>query len=527
MTETSGEHTELIRPDVEEIYSTQNYAGCGDQAAIMFGPECEFFICKKQGHTLKPIGKNEANDFMALFERQTGTKLHQEAIASHFELNYGPMNLENFRDSVTDYFSAVQDLYRIADREGYRVIPSSHAPHIKGADDVIDQLADRERIKTIVPTGREYMGDNLVKFANLTAGIHVSSAYKDMDQFSEDLFRSYCLSPFIYALSNNGFPFWDGLQPAGSVIPRMAAIEIFANEPQGRTGIDPLFYRSVNGEKFLKNYISRTIHDPMLGYYPKISALRKTFNRQAAPHLHRIEDLGAAPDHPVSFNDLQRHKLNTVANLQFAASTEWFGVKIQDIPGLNGENGIPLKRLEDRIWNAGTWQIATAILTRALMRLEPECGREVDALLAEFGFSKEGDKLSAQSAIYLREATDIAWRQGGTRGLDIPYGKGTAQEFGTRYTAIMQKYAALHGLEDYLEPMAYIAETNLTDGRILHQVCETAEDVISFITSYNVNALPTPFACFGQLRDQGDFPDPAGERKRTNNPKATPPTITR
>lgn len=514
MTETTGQHNELIAPNADAAYDNLNYAGLADQAEIMFGPECEFFICKMENDKLVPIDVAEANAFIQYFADETGTQLHQEAIASHFELNDGPMNLENFRENFEAYFQTIKNLYDHADKQGYRVIPSSHAPHIEGADDVVDQLVDRKRIQVLVPTGREYMGDNLVKFANLTAGIHVSSGYKDTEQFYDDLRRTYYLSPFIYALSNNGFPFWQGMKDAHGVIPRLAVIEAFAQEPQGRTGIDPLFYESVDGEDFLRRYIDRTMNTPLMCFYQKGLTKDEIAEGRTDPKLRSIKELGASPEHPFTFADLEALELNTVSNMQFAASSWWYGVKVQDIPGLDGENGEPLKRLEDRIWNAGTWQTASALLVRALMTLESECGREIDDLLSEFGFRPEGPATHPESGQNLKNATRASWQNGGKYGLNFEYGEGTALEFGRKFTEILKKYAAQHGLEDYLAPMEYITTENRTDSVILHEICETPEDVKAFINHYNVETLPDPRRCFGMLLRDGQFPNPAADRKK-------------
>lgn len=518
MTETSGKHVELIASDVDVIFNALNYAGCGDETPILFGPECEFFVCKPQGGTIVPIDVSEAESFIALFQEKTGKYLHQELIASHFELNAGPMELETFRDKVTDYFQSVRDIYRIADEAGYRIIPSSHAPHIRGVEDVLNMMTDRERIRIMVPAVRQYLGDDTIKFGNLTAGIHVSSAYRNMEQFYEDLRRSYYLSPFIYALSNNGFPFSNGMTESSDVIPRLDAIEIAAQGPHGRTGIDPLFYEAVGGEDFLKRYIDKIISEPLLGYRKKARGLKEVFTFKDEPGLRDIAELGASPENPVSFRDLQERGLNTIANLQFAASLVWRGVKVQDIPGLNAANGIPVKRLEDRVWNAGTWQIASSLLTRALMRGDEACGREVDGLLEDFGFSPEGPALDPQSGRYLKESTQQAWQHGGAKGLDFVYGKGTALEFGRRYVVILRKYAEKHGLEDYLAPMEHIVRTNETDGRILTQLCRTPEDAVRFIKTYDVSALPDPKKCYGMLWESGLLPVPAMGRETRVSP---------
>ena len=520
MTDTSGKHNELIAPDAEDAYQNLNYAGCGDEIDIMFGPECEFFICKIDGTDLLPLDIGEAQQFKDRFEKATGTLLHQEAIASHFELNEGPMNLATFRDKFPPYFAAVHNLYRAADEQGYRVIPSSHAPHIKGVADVLSQLVDRRRIKLLIAAGRRYMGDELVKFANRTAGIHVSSGYRDTQQFYDDLRRTYYLSPFIYALSNNGFPFWKGRESAHGANPRLAVIEKFAHQPKGRTGIDPLFFTAADGEDFLKSYIDRMMNSPLLAYYRKELTPEEIAQGLTEPPLHPIDELGATPENPITFAGLEPLGLNTVANLQFSASSWWYGAKVQDIPGLEGKNGEPLKRLENRIWNAGTWQLATALLTQALLTEDTDCGREVDHLLSDYGFRPEGPAIHPQSAENLRMATHQAAHHGSARGLDFVYGNGTALEFGRDFTAILKKYAARHGLEAYLEAMDYIVQTNNTDARVLAAICETPEDMTAFIENYDVDSLADPTLCFGQLCDQGKLPDPAAQRHRNHNDDA-------
>lgn len=515
MTETSGKFYKLqIPPNADEAFESLNYKGMGKDAAIVFGPECEFFLCKVENGRMKPISCHEAEDFMQKFEEFSGAPLHQEAIASHFELNSGPMELDNFREKFETYFDSVRKLYQFADRCGYRVIPSSHAPHIEGADDVMDQLVDRRRIQLLVPEGRRYFGDSLLEFANLTAGIHVSMGYKDTDQFYEELRRTYYLSPFIYALSNNGFPFWKGMQDAKGVVPRMAVIEEFNADPHGgRTGVDPLFYDAVDGEDFLKRYIDRMMHSTLVCYYPDKMTDEEKAEGRDEPKLRSTAELGAAPNHPTSFALLQQRGLNTLSTLQFAASTWWYGVKVQDIPGLTDKNGIPMKRLEDRIWNAGTWQLPTALLMRALMTLEPDCGREVDNLLAEFGFRPEGPAIHPESAENLKEATANACHSG-KNGLDFKFGRGTAKEFGRAFTAILKKYAARHDLADYLAPMDYITRTGRTDGVVLSELCKTPEDIAAFVKSYDVRSLASARNCFGMLQEQGKLPNPAVQRER-------------
>lgn len=500
---------DLIPADADFILRAEHYNGFGKETQpVVFGPECEFFIGKiDAAGKLFSINAFEAGWLKSEYFKREGKSLEQEAIHSHFELNFNPTSLKQFDENDRRFQQRVKALYETARSLGFHVIPSSHGPHIAGADDINEQLTRRERIQILVPNGQKYLGDPLVVFANGTAGIHVSSGYHDPDQLFRDMRRTYYASPVDYALTNNGFPFWMGMKPAGGINPRLAAIENYARTPTGRTGIDPLFYTAVDGEDFTRDYLERAISASMMAYYPRELTNEEKEKGLTEPPLHSIEELPFVNGKPPSFRDLETMGLNTEKNFKFAASCFWYGVKLADIPDLiSKENGKSFKRLERRVPNSGVWQLSSSLLEAALVTSIDTCGEEHDMLLDDFGFDRRGPAFNQQSALYLEMATKHAAGRSGMAGLAFPFGKYTALEFERQRLQILQKHAAPFGLSDVFAPREYIARTNMTDARVLYDICKTPEDVCEFIAHYDAEAMTNPRICFGMMGEAGQLP---------------------
>lgn len=515
MTHISGKFNGNIPACVSTIRSLQNYDGFGnDNQPVVIGPECEFFIAQRsENNRLKSITELQAAKLKEEYKARTGKALEQEAIHSHFELNFAPTSLDHFRENEASYQAYTKKLYHVASEIGQRIVPSSHGPHIGDVNDIHDQLTRRDRIQILVPNGQKYLGDELIVFANGTAGIHDSRLYQDPERLYEGLRRAYYTSPVLYAATNNGFPYWQGMKEGNGINPRLAAIENYARLPTGRTGTDPLFFTATDGEDFLNLYIERLISAPLLGYYPETLTDEEKRQGLTAPPLHSIEELEFTNGNPPSFADLEKLGLNTEKNLKFAASCFWFGVKLADVAGLDSrQNGNTLKRLERRIGNSGIWQLSTTVLESALLTGHKECGEELDLLLEDFGFGRDGPAHDPQSGIMLSRAMTAAANTSGKVGLAFSYGHYTALDFQRQYISILNKYAEKHGLKDVLEPLHHIAETNRTDAQVLADLCKTPQDIAGFIQNYNIEAITDPRKNFDMMHEAGELYMPAPNR---------------
>ena len=537
MTGTSAEfYRDLLPADVETAIERLNYRGSGEAIPKMFGPEIEFFIAKideddlNPDTYLNPITYEESqrlsDTYAAYTEENLGKRKvpEQEIISSHFELNFGPVTLENFAEEADSRKSFVQAFFTVARDLGFSVLPVSHAPHINGITDVDDQVVPNDRMRNFMSQMRGYMGDDVVKFGTMCAGIHVSNCYTDTDDMFDNARRTYYLAPFIYALSNNSFPFWNGLKDSQRANARYQVIQEFSRASGGRSGTDPLFMTAKNGDDYLRAYLQRQMNLPLMGYYPAELSNDEKAQGLSEPTQHSTRELGASPQTPVSFKDLEALGHNNISSFYYAGSAMWYSGKLPLIPARNPENGYPYNRWENRVWNTGTWQLDTAILMEALMNGDEECGRDIDALLAKYGFHPEGPAHDDKTATYMIEALQSAEERSGRYGLDFTFGTGTAQEFGEEFIAIMNYHAEKYGLMPYLRAANDIIINRRTDAQVLAEICETPEDVAEFVKNCDPDALFEGNKSFAMLQDEGLLPRgrkpaPAGPAAQERQPK--------
>lgn len=520
MTNTTSEHyKDFIGDDIDEILERLNYQGTQGKIKKRFGPEIEFFVVSVENGHMRSIDNDEAKLLLKSYEAYTefnlGKKksLDQEAIASHFELNFGPVDLDNFEEQAKTQTAHVHALFRVAKNLGFRIIPSSHAPHIKGADDVMDQLVDRERIQHIFKDSPDSIDSKLIKFANLCAGIHVSNCYEDIDDMYDNARRTYYLTPLIYALSNNGFPFWMGMKDSHGVNPRYQVIHDFAKTSHGLTGTDPLFLKAESGEDYLRSYIERVFSLPLMAYYPTELSEEDIKAGHTHPEQRSTIELGATPEKPITFSDLVEKGLGTVSNFFYAASCQWFGGKLPLVPQ-KAENNYPYVRWENRIWDTGTWQLNASMLIEALMNSDKDCGREIDELLETAGFPADGPAHSPNAPALMKDTAFDTIGHSGKEGLHFQFGTMDAQKFAEKFIAVLTKHAKKYELEHHLEALNDIIMNKRTDAQVLQQLCRTPEDVVRFVEEFEPDVLlQHSNKSFGMLLDMGLLPTDDDEEK--------------
>lgn len=513
----NSDHQQLNPGDVEGIYDMLNYAGNGGSLAKKFGPEAEFFACRIDNDgDVSPLTAEQADALQAELYRRCGKLLSREAIHDHVELDFHPLSLRDFDNGIHGCQKLIESLFYAAQACGLRIIPANHPPHIpqvnreQGVDGILKNLDSRPRIQFIMNAGIDIFGEEVVNFANGAAAIHVSSSYADPRELYDDLRRANYLAPLDMAVTSCCFPFNDGMQDRRGRNHRLDAINAFGATRNGRTGIDPLFYTARDGEDFLKQYVERVLHSPMLGYYPDTQGDERP-----------ITELGASAQKPLRFMDLPE-ECQTVSNFKLAASCFWYHTKIADLP-LAAENGRPHKRLERRVYNSGPWQLAASTLEAALIGSDSNCAEDIDQLLEKFGYHRDGPANHPESGDLLKQAMERAQEVGASKGLDFQFGREpeqTAQAFEKQRVQILKKYAGkyereydMSGLTDLLAPREYIAENNRPDTLVLSEICRTADDVAAFIRDYDANMLLAPNMTLGMMQRRQQLPVTPSQKK--------------
>lgn len=304
--------------------------------------------------------------------------------------------------------------------------------------------------------------------------IHVNHGAKDLEHHYSCYRRNVFLMPVLLMLMENRPPFIAGEK-------QNAHLGLLARQALGERGLVPdIFFESRGAEDFISRFYTRILNRPMYAWLEG--------------ETYRSADAGRQT--PPSFEDLKARGLNTTSNALQALSMDWPFQKLAKIRSSSGE--ILGERLETRDIDPGNHQPFTAALAVLLPAMSAECGAEIDALLASYGFDVENP---GQSRDAFKEAVAAATHRG-DRFLDIPYGVSSMAAFAKDYGHILQRHARIAGVEDYLAPLVHICETGRTDAKVLAERLKTYEDVLNFQKHYDPGIFRDPKLCLAQLDDR-------------------------
>lgn len=527
MTATKGDDVRLVPVSGDDpvgvVVDMLNYRGVSPDVPKLFGPEIELFFGAFRDGKLSALSQEESEQLASLYAERKGEPPSREPMTSTFEIAGPPLSFEQVKGfeqipmGMGRFKGNINLMCECAQELGLSLIPTSHGLHINHSEIITDEglpgpaVVNMERYQAIVPTTADLFGRDFLHYAGTTAGIHVSTSYNNTQELWDQVRRLYYLSLFFDAIGNNGIPVVDGEGPhVHSSNPRLAIIESRRNDPDTRIGIDPLFLRVRNGEEFLRMYVERILHSPMLAYYP----LPKREGDEPKLKLFKGK--------PLTFAELEEQGLNTVSNWTLAASFFWHGVKLPELP-IECGNGFNARRLENRFWPSGGWQADAAIAIQALMTIDEQCGRDIDKLLEKFGFSWRGPAGDPEGAEEFDKAREEALKFHNP-GVNFMFGRYPMWVFARNFMGIMKdslKRRAVkkelnfmhEAFKRMLEPLFYIGEYWQTDAVIFRHLCSTNGEidpakVRHFIQEADPEILMGSGMCLAQLYAEGLLPDP-------------------
>jgi hypothetical protein len=299
-----------------------------------------------------------------------------------------------------------------------------------------------------------------VDYPLLNVSTQVSIGAKDPDHLFAMVRRHNILLPFLMTLFHNRPPRFD---EDGKIIAENEAIAQRAALGQ-RGLVLSHFAHSRDGESFLRGHLSTVFNRAMYAYVDARGDFR-----------------AAAPGEDVSLLILKEKGLATRANVALSQSMDWASAKIKTVPGTTQMRA----ELRD-IDTSGHAAVSMAVISM-MMNLDPDCGRDMDSLLAGYGYP------AAPLAIANRMHLDLkAARMRGTDYLDLQFGAWNMRGFGRDFGYLIEKYAEKHGVRDVMEPVLYACASGMSEAKALAQILPHPAAVARYQRDYNPELMANP-----------------------------------
>lgn len=406
------------------------------------GIEIEYHICDGENGTA-PAGDERVRALKEAL-RDRGLSVDEEIGAHMIELKTQAYELAEARLLIAEIDDIQKAVSEEAAKLGLRPLETANIPGltVEKAEGNLIRPTNAEperglRARMMMAAIRDQGMDNLIPFPLLSASVQASVTAQDPDHLYTMAQRHYKLLPFLMAALHNRAPETDA---DGTVSDKHGGIAV--RRLMGRRGLIPAAYtRSLTAEEYIQKTLETAYERPMFCYVDA----QGQFN-------------AAAQGETVTMKTLAERNLATTVNADLSRSMDWTAVKIKSVPGTE------TVRAEMRDIDTGADNARVLAATQALLCLDTECARDIDSLLASYGYA-------GAPVCYIEMLNRDLKRveNNGRVGIDMRYGHGFMQYFARDFTATLMKHAPKYGLEDALAPLARVVETGMTAAQRLDQ----------------------------------------------------------
>ncbi|GEM_PF-3560877 len=361
----------------------------------------------------------------------------EEAATLTLEVKTGAVSFADIEAILRDLDRQTFALQTVCADKGYIVCPFAQPPHIRH-EDLFGSLIERasNRSEAFIAAFRARNLDGYCQNFFLNNAVQVSISYKDPEHLYRNVRRLAFLTSPLSTAHDNSSGYIEGKRD-----PLQTGLRLRESLAQGgRGGAPDFFFTSKNGEDFIRNYF-------LWAFNTKLIA-RCDANGE---NLQAV-----APGDELSFQELIERGggLNHQTNFELAFGMLWPHVKLGYIRGVNGKvTGV---RYEARSCDAGGWRNASFPLVVAALAFDEKFGRNVDALLAEYGFSVND---AADSVDLYRDSINAALHY------EDRFGTGACTEFLSRFGALVGKaFADIPDSQRHLKPFLKVSADGILPG---------------------------------------------------------------
>lgn len=478
--------------------ATRNFNGS-------FGVEEEAFYLDS-----KTLDQMEDERNKQLF-KEVGFDMSVEPNAAQAEHVSSPQTIETLQRLLDQMQYKRERIYQVCEGMGVSRNPFSTIPHVNGRQALDNMIKASKEDPSRGVRQRLLMGafgaanPGSPFYPVLNTALHYTTAVRDMDDDLVKGRRAQFLMPFLLTLMENRSPF-NSVMGSGALSQKFNQAMHMRLRLGYRGGIDESYFIANSGDELAKVKFDEVMQTEMFSYYTSNVNDNGDVQSEFTP-------IDANKQNMPKFADLVGTPLGFRTQFYMARSQKWKWLKTKNLFDDKGNSHTLLQ--ERRDFDPGIHQVQTMTLILAAIDQNEDIARDVDGLLASYGF--DANQHDDNGYALLQDSLTSAYHRGnelfhGTAAyMDIRYGNGNMKEFAKAFMTIIEgfykDYDAQYStnMVGALEPMRYIVETGRTDAQVAAELIKTPEDNLPFIREFDHAWFLRPDECLGTLQEKGEL----------------------
>ncbi len=347
--------SKTIKNDNRLIYEADILDSYVTGGSPLIGSEIEHFVLRPDGKLISPETRNALVSVLA----KNDVKSSEEPLASIFELKSSPHRSGLvLMDEMSGKNQQFLDIIR---KSGFMPVQKGYLGNITLPEAMACRIPS-ERADMLLEHFIENGHDLCARQPIMTASVHVSISYSDIDHAYSVAKLLMTLTPPLTALCENAGPLFDGIKCGFN---QSATIRL--SQRSGRGGLSPCIPAAANPQDMMRLQAHHVFNTPMMMHLDDRNKMQIT------------DETG---EHP-SLAVLARRGQNTVSNALLSESMQYHFLKFTS---LRDEQGRATgKRLELRMADNGPFQHDFLVMLSDAITFDSHFRKELADMLTACG----------------------------------------------------------------------------------------------------------------------------------------------